>query len=89
MTPDAGGAQKGASPGRVAAQPQRYKMAVVTWIAAYPLITLLLSVGAPLIRRLPVVVTTLVLSMTLVCLMTFVVMPLMTRLFAGWLRETR
>ncbi|WP_423464947.1 hypothetical protein ACO229_11155 [Promicromonospora sp. MS192] len=88
MTTTADRGREPSLPGR-AAQPQRYKMAVINWLAAYPLITLLLSVGAPLIQRVPIFVTTLVLSVTLVCLMTFVVMPMMTRLFAGWLRGTR
>ncbi|WP_223179873.1 hypothetical protein [Streptomyces griseicoloratus] len=44
--------------------------------------------AAPLVERLPVFVTTLVLSATLVSLMTFVVMPFMTRLFAPWLART-
>lgn len=88
MTSGAGRTRDDSLPGR-AAQPQRYKMAVINWIAVYPLITLLLSVGSPLIQRVPVFVTTLVLSGVLVCLMTFVVMPLMTRLFAGWLHSTR
>jgi antibiotic biosynthesis monooxygenase (ABM) superfamily enzyme len=72
-----------------ARRPPRYKMAIINWISIYPLITFLLWAGRPLIQRLPVAVTTLVLSMTLVSLMTFVVMPLMTRLFSGWLGTSR
>ncbi|WP_157541098.1 hypothetical protein [Microbacterium sp. XT11] len=60
---------------------------MITWISAYPLITLLLWIGQPLIERVPVYVTTLMLSLILVCLLTFVIMPMMTRLFSRWLRE--
>lgn len=73
---------------QTAAPPPRYKMAVINWISAYPLITLLRWVGQPLIQRVPVYVTTLVLSLTLVCLLTFVIMPLMTKVFAGWLDQS-
>ncbi|MER7010971.1 hypothetical protein ABT324_06030 [Saccharopolyspora sp. NPDC000359] len=58
-------------------------------MAIYPLITLLLWVAAPLVERLPVYVTTLLLSATLVSMMTFVIMPFMTRLFAPWLTGVR
>ncbi|KAA5837092.1 hypothetical protein ABT337_27240 [Saccharopolyspora hirsuta] len=58
-------------------------------MAIYPLITLLLWVAAPLVERLPVYVTTLLLSATLVFLMTFVIMPFMTRLYAPWLTGVR
>ncbi|WP_449278947.1 hypothetical protein [Leucobacter sp. GX24907] len=67
--------------------PPRYKLAVINWISAYPLITLLLWIGQPLIRQVPVYVTTLVLSLTLVCLLTFIIMPIMMRLFSRWLQE--
>lgn len=67
--------------------PPRYKLAVINWISAYPLITLLLWIGQPVIQRVPVYITTLVLSLILVCLLTFVIMPIMMRLFSRWLRE--
>jgi antibiotic biosynthesis monooxygenase (ABM) superfamily enzyme len=55
-------------------------MAILTWVAIYPLITALLLILGPLILgRLPIPVVTLILSVTLVLLMTFVVMPLLTR----------
>lgn len=66
--------------------PQRYKVALLNWVSVYPLITLLLWAGEPITRRVPVYVTTLVLSLTLVCLLTFVVSPIMMRLFANWLQ---
>lgn len=73
---------------QTAAPLPRYKMAVINWISAYPLITFLLWVGQPLIQRVPVYLTTLVLSLTLVCLLTFVITPLMTKVFAGWLHQS-
>ncbi len=72
--------------------PPRWKMAILTWIAIYPIITILLLILGPIILgHLPIPVVTLILSVTLVLLMTFVVMPLLTRVFRPWLqaRPTR
>ena len=69
-----------------AGPPPRYKVAILNWVSAYPLITLLLWAGQPLIQRVPIFITTLVLSLFLVLLLTSVITPLMVRLFDGWLR---
>jgi antibiotic biosynthesis monooxygenase (ABM) superfamily enzyme len=62
-------------------------MAVLSWIAIYPIITVLLLILGPIILgRLPIPVVTLILSVTLVLLMTFIVMPLLTRAFRPWLQ---
>ncbi len=67
--------------------PPRWKMAIITWIAIYPIITVLLLVLGPIILgRLPIPVVTLILSVTLVLLMTFVIMPLLTRAFRPWIQ---
>lgn len=66
-------------------RPSRHKLAVVTWIAIYPLITLLLWALGPWIADLPVPIETLILSVTLVTLQTYVVMPRMLRVFRPWL----
>jgi antibiotic biosynthesis monooxygenase (ABM) superfamily enzyme len=67
------------------AQPPRYKMAIVTLLAIFPLISLVQLLLAPLLSHWPLLLRTLATSSLLVCLMTYVVMPLMTRLFARWL----
>lgn len=64
----------------------RLKMAFINWIAVYPLITLILWAAQPLIRQLPLFITTLMISLLLVSVLNFLVMPLMLRLFARWLR---
>lgn len=67
--------------------PPRWKMAIITWIAIHPIITvLLLALGPFMLGHLPIPVVTLILSVTLVLLMTFIVMPLLTRAFEPWLR---
>lgn len=69
--------------------PPRYKMAVVTWLAVFPLITVIFVAFEPLLNRLPMLLRTLVLTLVMVALMTYVVMPRMTRLFAFWLYPDR
>jgi hypothetical protein len=65
--------------------PPRYKMAMVTWLAIFPLITLVSYVTAPIFVDVPIVVRVLVMTVLVVPLMTYVVMPRMTLLFRRWL----
>jgi antibiotic biosynthesis monooxygenase (ABM) superfamily enzyme len=73
------------SPGKPIVPPPRYKMAIVTWLAIFPLITLISYATGPFFGHLPIVVRTLVVTAAVVPLMTYVVMPRMTRLFGRWL----
>jgi antibiotic biosynthesis monooxygenase (ABM) superfamily enzyme len=68
-------------------QPPRWKLAVLTWVGIYPLITVLLWVLGPVIRGIPLPLVTLGLTIPLVSVMTFVVMPTLTKAFGGWLRR--
>jgi len=72
-----------AQPG--AAAPPPYKMALVTCVTIFPLITLVVAVSAPLIGRLPLVPRLAVTTLVTVSLMTWVVMPRITRLLRRWL----
>jgi uncharacterized protein len=65
--------------------PPRYKMAIVTWIAVFPLATVIFALTHPLLGGLPTVIRTLVFTLIMVTTMTYVVMPRMTRLFSFWL----
>lgn len=68
--------------------PPRWKHAIATWIAIYPTITtLVLTTGAEL-DALPTPVRTLLLTGLLVPLMTFVLMPAVTRALHPWLHPT-
>ncbi|MDQ4127946.1 MAG: antibiotic biosynthesis monooxygenase [Actinomycetota bacterium] len=69
--------------------PPRYKMVAITWLAVYPLITLILVLFGPLLGLMPMLVRTLVLTAVMVTLMTYVIMPRMTRLFSFWLFPDR
>ncbi|HVE82754.1 MAG TPA: antibiotic biosynthesis monooxygenase [Myxococcales bacterium] len=77
-------------PGRPApAPPSRAKMAVLSWVAIYPLILALNATLGPTLAPLPVPLRALATSAMLVPLMTWVVMPRVTRLFWGWLYPHR
>jgi uncharacterized protein len=69
--------------------PPRYKMAVVTWLAVFPLITLIFALFGPLLSQLPTLLRTLILTMVMVTLMTYEIMPRLTRLFSFWLYPDR
>jgi antibiotic biosynthesis monooxygenase (ABM) superfamily enzyme len=73
-------------PGRPAAAPPRaWKMALVTWAAIFPLITLVVIVITPLIEGLPLVGRLAITTAITVTLMTWIVMPRLTRLLQRWL----
>ena len=69
--------------------PPRYKMAVVTWLAVFPTITAIFLLLSPVLTALPLLLRTLLLTLIMVTLMTYVVMPRMTRLFSFWLYPER
>lgn len=69
--------------------PPRWKMAVVTWLGLFPLVLLLLRVLEPVSARLPWPLPIGLTTMIAVAAMTWLVMPRLTRLFAGWLWPQR
>lgn len=73
-------------PGRPGASPPpRYKMALLTWVTIFPLITLVVVVLNPLLTGLPLVLRLAITTAVTVPLMTWVVMPRVTRLLHAWL----
>jgi uncharacterized protein len=69
--------------------PPRHKMLVVTVIALYPMITLLMPLLAEVTAPLPGLLRPLVSSTIMVSLMTYLVMPALIRLFSFWLFSAR
>ena len=67
------------------APPPRWKMASVTLLDVFPLGSALQVTVLPLMSDWPVLPRTLATSALFVCLMTYAVMPLTTRLFSRWL----
>ena len=72
-------------PGRTAPAPPKWKMWVVTLAAVFPLALVFNLVVVPHLGAAPLVLRTLALSICLTGLMTWLVMPRLTRLLEGWL----
>lgn len=73
-------------PGKAAiVPPPRYKMSLVTWLAVFPLITALSTLFQTQLALLPIACRVMVITAIVVPTMTYLLMPQMTRLFAGWL----
>jgi uncharacterized protein len=65
--------------------PLRYKMALVTWITVFPLITVISMVFQSQLSPLPTILRVMVVTGIAVPMMTYILMPKMTQLFAKWL----
>jgi antibiotic biosynthesis monooxygenase (ABM) superfamily enzyme len=65
--------------------PPPYRMALVTWIAIFPLITAIVAATGPLLEGLPWVLRLAITTALAIPLMTWVVMPRVTRLLRRWL----
>lgn len=65
--------------------PPRWKMWLVTVAAIYPLILALFSLLSPFIAGWPLPLRALIFPLVLVTLMTYIVMPAITRLLRRWL----
>lgn len=70
---------------RPAGPPPRYKMAMVTFFGVYPLTALLPGLFGGLLPGWHPLVTNVVTTGTIVALLTWLVMPGLTRVFAAWL----
>ena len=68
--------------------PPRHKMALLTWPSAWALITLILWALGPVMDTWPLPLRTLVLSVLMVVGLSWLVLPNLTRIFAGWLAPT-
>ena len=66
----------------------RYKLALLTWVAAYPVITVILGLIGPELADWPLGLRTLVVSLLMVATLTWLVMPMLTRLLRPWLRPS-
>jgi len=65
--------------------PPPYKMALLTWITIFPLITLVVIILGPVLEGLPLALRLAITTAVTVPIMTWLVMPRVTRLLRGWL----
>ena len=66
-------------------QQPRAKLALLTWAGAYAVVLLVLAVGGPAMAGWPLAIRALVLSGLMVAAMTWLIVPVATRLLRGWL----
>ncbi len=65
--------------------PPKYKMMIIAWMSIFSLSLLIYYCLTPFIRELHFIMRIAVTSLTLVFLMTYIVMPIMAKLFHRWL----
>lgn len=65
--------------------PPRYKMTLVTMLAAFPMLALLGLALGPALLKMPLLLRCYIQVAILIPSMSYIVMPTMTRLFAQWL----
>lgn len=76
-------------PGQALKTPPRYKMALLTWGVVYVLINLLNRFVTPFLQLFPIWLRSLLICGIMVVLITYVVMPQVTRLLSQWLYPSR
>ena len=70
------------------ATPPRHKLALITWAGAYATITLILDLLGQTMTPWPLPLRTLLLSVLMVAALTWLVIPVLTRIVRGWLKTT-
>ena len=65
--------------------PPKWKIAVLIWLAIYPSITLLFFFFGKELLSIPLPLRTLMITLILVPLMVFILLPALQKLFKSWL----
>lgn len=66
--------------------PKKWKMAILIWLAIYPLITLIFAlIGKQLIQIDPLTLRTLIITLIAVPIMVFILIPTLQKLLHNWL----
>ncbi|MDA0179365.1 hypothetical protein OJ997_03570 [Solirubrobacter phytolaccae] len=66
-------------------KPPKWKMWLASFVGAYPLVVLFQWLAAPHVEHLPLLLRAALLPLVLLSLMTYVMMPVVTRVLGGWL----
>ncbi len=67
--------------------PPRWKMAIVTWLGVFPSVLLWSSLLPPFLSGLPPFAVLAIVNVFVVVTLAWGIMPLLTRIFAGWLHN--
>lgn len=68
--------------------PPRYKMALVTWLGVFVTLAVLSRLLSPILSGLPILLNQLITTGLVVLVLTYLVMPRLTKLFKKWLYPT-
>ena len=68
--------------------PPKYKTAFVTWVGVFICVSILGVVLAPYLAALPYLLRQAIMAGLVVILLTYIIMPRLTRLFASWLHKS-
>ncbi len=68
-------------------QPPKWKFAIMVWLAVYPAITLVSYLIGNQIKHLPLPIRTLIMTLILVPLMVFVLLPTLRKILGNWLNK--
>lgn len=68
--------------------PKKWKMAVLIWIAIYPLITIVFAVFGKYLMQIEILpLRTLLMTIVLVPIMVFILIPTLQNMLGEWLRK--
>lgn len=68
--------------------PKKWKMAIVIWLAIYPLITLIFAlIGKQLMQIHPLPLRTLIITLIVVPTMVFILIPTLQKILHNWLTK--
>jgi antibiotic biosynthesis monooxygenase (ABM) superfamily enzyme len=67
--------------------PRKHKLALLVWMGIYPLVTLISVVLGPVLAQLPILLRTLVMTLILVPVMVYGIIPFIQTRFGAWLRK--
>ena len=68
--------------------PPRYKMTFVSWLALYPAVTFIFWLFGPWLADFPLLIRTFLVTGVVIILMSYTLMPFMTKRFSFWLYPT-
>ena len=69
--------------------PPKWKMTIVSWLALYPAVTLVFVIFGDLLAKVPLLLRTMIVTIVVMALMSYVLMPRMTKWFKFWLFPDR
>jgi antibiotic biosynthesis monooxygenase (ABM) superfamily enzyme len=70
------------------AHPPKWKMTIVSWLGIFPTVALLLTFVSPILADLPFIIRTAIFTAIVALMMSYLVMPRVSRWMAWWLKRS-